>query len=734
MEAYEAKLMSQDGSKIYYPHTVSDLVYDNKTGKTVKEQIDELGSKVNESAAIIRQELSPIMEYGNELRSDYYVGFITTSGTHNPNASFHFCYAKVNAGDSIKYEGRNNQGYGIGIIESLPSDLSGSFTLTHIYPQSETKEIVVEQSGYFFVSGTAGDSLSIKKKDKIKDLGEIAKESVKPSLDEIKTIIDGTSVTTSVTESVNPSANKNTSTYALAKPFPQVFKGECELTIDAHGLIDDQTNIGIYVFDVNEVRITTERISDYTWKINSEDGVSKIGFYISKAHILSSGTLNVTLSKNTSGLRDEIIKLNDVVEETQEQIEDVKTEMSSFAPSTYNESIPATFNSSGGINTTTTALAYQTDISKGSVLTIDLSLLATKNITKESLSIGLKNEDFVEVKGTRRYEGENLIVEVAENVKFITFYRKTGTSIPQPYALTFPMSVHTKGIAENLKELDSSVQDLKAYNTNLHRLTSKNCLYIGDSISTGGYFWEAYLQEYWKLNKVQYISGELHAAAGGINIVPNSDDETRVDIIDSEGRTQAKSIWFRCAYGNMKAYGCDVISIFGGTNDLPNDSTQANFDKIGTENDIPFVDTLEGFPASKAATLQVRSGDIPSDLTIASALMGCIEMIHRDFPNAIIALCTVMNNGGRGNQKDAQGVSFAERLAMLQMKIAHRYSNTTLQGGGEGCNYGVVAVPFFWDWRTSVSCATHVFSKDGVHPNNAQAKRMARLFAESLYI
>lgn len=46
MEAYEAKLMSQDGSKIYYPHTVSDVVRDNNTGKTVKEQIDDLFSQM----------------------------------------------------------------------------------------------------------------------------------------------------------------------------------------------------------------------------------------------------------------------------------------------------------------------------------------------------------------------------------------------------------------------------------------------------------------------------------------------------------------------------------------------------------------------------------------------------------------------------------------------------------------------------------------------------------------
>jgi hypothetical protein len=141
------------------------------------------------------------------------------------------------------------------------------------------------------------------------------------------------------------------------------------------------------------------------------------------------------------------------------------------------------------------------------------------------------------------------------------------------------------------------------------------------------------------------------------------------------------------------------------------------------------VDTLTGFSEEKAAELTATR---PATLTFAAALMGCIEMLHRDFPDKPIVLCTVMPcYGGTsyGNLVDANGVRLSERMAQLQMQIAARY-NGDISAYASTCDYGVIAAPMYWNIRTYEGAKTNVLSKDNVHPNKACGKRMADFFAK----
>lgn len=63
--AKDITLKSRDGSTTYYPKTVSDIVYDNASGKTVKEQIDELGSEMasigNNNSGMIETKINALL-------------------------------------------------------------------------------------------------------------------------------------------------------------------------------------------------------------------------------------------------------------------------------------------------------------------------------------------------------------------------------------------------------------------------------------------------------------------------------------------------------------------------------------------------------------------------------------------------------------------------------------------------------------------------------------------------
>lgn len=245
------------------------------------------------------------------------------------------------------------------------------------------------------------------------------------------------------------------------------------------------------------------------------------------------------------------------------------------------------------------------------------------------------------------------------------------------------------------EDLGINIIEKKYYN--------KNCIYIGDSISTvNNYHWKGYLEDNYKLNYVRDKT-ELPPANGGRSVIPPV----------TEGSTaESKSIWYRCAANRMSIYNFDVISLNGGTNDMNTDSLL-----VGTINDTPYVDTLDGFSDDKKSKLTATR---PSNLSFAASLMGCIEMLQRDFPNKEIILSTVMYCGlTYGTAIDSvSGKPLSEAVAFIQMKIAEKY--------------GLKCVPLYWDMRNKDTI--DLFSADKVHPNKAQAIRMMSLFAQTIVL
>lgn len=231
---------------------------------------------------------------------------------------------------------------------------------------------------------------------------------------------------------------------------------------------------------------------------------------------------------------------------------------------------------------------------------------------------------------------------------------------------------------------------------------NKTCIYIGDSISTGNnYHWKGFLEDNYKLKYVRDKSGIIAPANGGIKVRPQE--------VEPENDAN-KSIWYRCANARMSAYEFDMISLFGGTNDMTDENLV-----IGTENDIAFVDNAATIVGNYNVT-DVR----PTTLTYASALIGCILMLKRDFPNKEIILPTVMPCGlNYGNWTDsATGLKASEAIANLQLRIAEKFD--------------LKAIPFYWDMRTSENAANNWCDQYGVHPNKQGARRMQAIMAQTL--
>ena len=260
-----------------------------------------------------------------------------------------------------------------------------------------------------------------------------------------------------------------------------------------------------------------------------------------------------------------------------------------------------------------------------------------------------------------------------------------------------------------------------------NRLYGKKCIFIGDSISTeDNYYWKGLLEAESNLQYVRGGSG-LWPANGGITLMPPQ--------TEPESLTQ-KSIWYRCAEQRMEDYDFDIISLFGGTNDMASSARKVgdvdtNGDYFNIADIVPFVDDASSF-----ATPTDYNDVWSSDLTYAQCLKGCIEMLHRDFPNKPIIVCSVLPCGGNyGNWiyehegSPMNGVIMSERMAIVAMRIVNYY---------QAKGWDIWGVPFYWGIRTVNSIAA--FSNwiaeqeivDGVHPNRLCAIKMMNLFKDSM--
>ena len=434
--------------------------------------------------------------------------------------------------------------------------------------------------------------------------------------------------------------------------------------------------------------------------------VKLIGVYVSGTNVRANGTLSLKITYNGD--------VKGFVENVGEMESEINGE--TFDSVTY----PTTPNYP--INTTTQALSYATNIPANTPFVLFLE--DKEKILSSTLDIYLYDENYTKIGNTIHLNGntasEDIILSSA--VRYISVYiagTYVGGSAPSSVVLSVYKTDET-GLLVDVKQAKAAVSKITANYRPSSSFRNKTCLYIGDSISTENNFaWKRILENNYNLFYVRGAENSLWPANGGIQVIPP---------VSEPSSLEEKSIWYRCAGQRMGIYTFDCICLFGGTNDM-NNSFYPNME-LGTIDDTPYVDTLDGFTQEIAATLTATR---PATLTFAASLMGCIEMLHRDFPTKTIILPTVFpSRGNYGNTTDASGMRLSEKMAILQMQIANKYSADGFNITGKA--YGVIGVPFYWFTRTYENSVTGAMSKDGVHPNLSQARSMANLFAENLFL
>lgn len=226
-----------------------------------------------------------------------------------------------------------------------------------------------------------------------------------------------------------------------------------------------------------------------------------------------------------------------------------------------------------------------------------------------------------------------------------------------------------------------------------NKYKGKSMLYIGDSISTGNiWHWKGYIKDCIGLDYVNYNTNDavnVTPAVGGITIRPHNDDDTRpMNAGAAEVGSGAKSIWWRCCNKRLGIYDFDYINLFGGTNDIYDNNLN-----VGTIDDTPLLDT----DVEDLSTLDL------SQVSFASAFMGCIEMLQRDFPGKQIFICTLLYNG----------YARTPDVVKIQMLAAQKY--------------GLKVVPFYY---SELNSQNYQWLCSGFHPNQIAARIMEKNFVE----
>lgn len=120
--AIDITIKNPDGSKIYYPKTVSDLVYDNDNGKTVKEELDEIK-----------------VDVFNEFEITEKIGYWDKLGNYINEGNYHSKFTgliPVDVGDKFEFIGY------------------GSSNVANFLPYNENKEFIEFIAGKNYKKGT----------------------------------------------------------------------------------------------------------------------------------------------------------------------------------------------------------------------------------------------------------------------------------------------------------------------------------------------------------------------------------------------------------------------------------------------------------------------------------------------------------------------------------------------------------------------------------------------------
>ena len=126
--AKEITLRSSNGKEIYYPKTVTDLVYDNETGKTVKEMLNTLIANINKNATFVGI-ATPTTDPGTPEGNVFYVtsipGVYTNFNIDKPKADYDISFLCYNVSDS---QWKFFDIYQLGNIDYISSNLYTSIS------------------------------------------------------------------------------------------------------------------------------------------------------------------------------------------------------------------------------------------------------------------------------------------------------------------------------------------------------------------------------------------------------------------------------------------------------------------------------------------------------------------------------------------------------------------------------------------------------------------------------
>ena len=458
--------------------------------------------------------------------------------------------------------------------------------------------------------------------------------------------------------------------------------------------------------------------------ISLDEGTYYICAYVSPQNVIGRGDIfvyyGIVLDSNTS-IKGNVESLEKKVEPIIPLVPEHENKLLGYDKIMPIDSVDITYPCSKGvpINTTTiNAGAKEVNIAVGNVIILTLS--DVHGCINGDVTIMLKNSSLGNISTCSLASNSSVEVKATADIKYISAYVSGGNVVGNGEVKLSCVSY------SNNKEFTIFNKVYEIENSINRPFTRSKGLFIGASIVTGdNYFWKGFLERIHGISYIRDISSnsqattdsELNPAYGGTVTVP---------YVTEPNLNKDKSIWYRCANNRMAIYkDFDFICLSTGFNDM----NYAAFPDmvLGTVDDVPYVDSLEGFSSEKAATLTATR---PQELTYASSLMGCIEMLHRDFPTARIIIPTVQVCTGTYGTQDVDGMKMSERLAILQMQIANKYSYNGLNA--PLCAYNVIGIAWYWDWRNETTAKAGILTKDGVHPNHASAYRMASIFASTL--
>lgn len=410
---------------------------------------------------------------------------------------------------------------------------------------------------------------------------------------------------------------------------------------------------------------------------------------------------NISTTEELLATVDSLVNENTRAKEVEESVKRTAVDISSLACTADNENVTITGKSMDGEVVHSVEIPVATTERAGAMSAEDKSAIEDVSNKTKNICATEANNTTEEIIICNNDESEEIIRINNEGLAAKKIFNLEGKEIEASGMSVVENDITMLEICDEkqcpILTIDSkgnvNTASFNSLNVAKNKYKGKSMLYIGDSISTGNiWHWKGYIKDGIGLDYVDYnISDTINVtpAVGGITIRPHNDDDTRpMNAGAAEVGSGAKSIWWRCCNKRLGIYDFDYINLFGGTNDIYDNNLN-----VGTIDDAPLLDT----DVEDLSTLDL------SQVSFASAFMGCIEMLQRDFPSKPIFICTLLYNG----------YARTPDVVKIQMLVAQKY--------------GLKVVPFYY---SELNSQNYQWLCDGFHPNQVAARIMEKNFVQ----